>query len=157
MSVIFSRAIRNSSGALIDAYSATIGVTRTDTDEVIAEAGTDMTRDSLGRYSYTISDPVAGVTYEATYSIQVRENGRTITSTSQKSADAPNFSAAQMVVLLRNALATNPVGVVNVTVDGQTVQYSRSQAIDELKFWQREAGKEGNTRPRTSRIRLDGF
>jgi hypothetical protein len=69
----------------------------------------------------------------------------------------PTITAAQMVTLIMTALSDNPVGVVSVLVDGQTVQYSRSQALDELKFWQREAAKEAGTRPRVARIRLDRF
>ncbi len=48
-----------------------------------------------------------------------------------------------------------PVGVMTVVVDGQTVSYSRGQAIEELRFWQQQAAAELGLRPRVSRIRLD--
>jgi hypothetical protein len=66
-------------------------------------------------------------------------------------------SAQQMVTLIRTALAANPIGVVTVTVDGQTVEYDRRQALDELKFWQTEAAKESGRRPRSMSINLSGF
>lgn len=69
----------------------------------------------------------------------------------------PTTTAQQMVDLITAALAASPVGVVSVSVDGQTVSYSRSQAIDELKFWQRQAAKEAGKRPRAARIYLGGF
>lgn len=63
-------------------------------------------------------------------------------------------SARQMVDLITSALAANPVGVVSITVDGQVVTWSRAQALEELKFWQRQAAKEAGTRPRAARIVL---
>lgn len=66
----------------------------------------------------------------------------------------PTTTAQQMVDLITAALAANPVGVVSVSVDGQSVSYSRSAALDELKFWERRAAKEAGTRARAARIVL---
>lgn len=63
-----------------------------------------------------------------------------------------------MVALLKNALAANPVGVVSISVDGQTVQYSRSQALAELAFWEKRLARSNGRRPRAARIDLStGF
>jgi len=35
--------------------------------------------------------------------------------------------------------------------------YSQRDALEELKFWQREASKENKTRPRVASISLSGF
>jgi hypothetical protein len=64
---------------------------------------------------------------------------------------------AQMVTLLKAALAASPIGVVSVTVDGETIQYSRKQALDELHFWEARAAVTAGTRPRSKRIDLSGF
>lgn len=66
-------------------------------------------------------------------------------------------TAAEMVEKIRAALLAHPVGVVSVTVDGQTVQYSRKEALDELKHWTREAATTAATRPRVASINLRGF
>ena len=54
------------------------------------------------------------------------------------------LSAAEMVVKLREALATG-FGVVSVTIDGRSTQFDRGQALEELRFWQKEAAKEAGT------------
>ncbi len=66
-------------------------------------------------------------------------------------------SAKQMVDAIKAALLAAPAGVVEVVVDGQTVRYDRGQAIEELRFWQREQAKEGGRRPRAANINLGGF
>lgn len=63
-------------------------------------------------------------------------------------------SAASMVAMIKEALYLNPGGVVTVTVDGQTVTYSRETAIAELKFWQQQAASESSTRPRVASVNL---
>lgn len=56
------------------------------------------------------------------------------------------------------ALQTTPVGTLQISVDGQTVQYSRSQAIEELKFWEKRALRDSGRRPRVASIDLSkGF
>lgn len=65
-------------------------------------------------------------------------------------------TAAEMVEKIRDAIATHPIGIVSVVVDGQTVTYSRSQALEELRFWQREAATEAGTRRRVRSINLGG-
>lgn len=66
-------------------------------------------------------------------------------------------TAAEMVLRLKIALRDNPAVVSMVNVDGQQVQYSRQQAIDELEYWEDKARKEAGTRPRVARINLRGF
>jgi hypothetical protein len=66
-------------------------------------------------------------------------------------------SARQMVNLILTALQTQPAGVVMVTVDGQTVQYNRTQALEELRFWEQRAAKETGTRPRAASIKFSGL
>jgi hypothetical protein len=68
-----------------------------------------------------------------------------------------NSTAAEMVALITQALKDNPVGVVTVTVDGQSTTWSRVQAIAELKFWQQQLATETGTRPRAASINLSGF
>ena len=87
----------------------------------------------------------------------LRLDGATIHWNGATAAPGATPTAAEMVTLIKQALYANPVGVVTINVDGQTVTYSRSQAISELKFWQAEAALEGSTRPRAAWIRLDGF
>ena len=72
-------------------------------------------------------------------------------------AVSDDISASDMVAAIKAALKKSPAAVINVIVDGQTVQYNRAQAIEELKYWQREAARELGLRPRTARIRLDNF
>lgn len=70
--------------------------------------------------------------------------------------DSGSPDDATMVALLKAALADNPVGVVNISVDGQTVQYSRSQALDELAYWERRVARSSGSRPRAASINLSG-
>lgn len=63
-------------------------------------------------------------------------------------------SARQMVEKLKTALQTQPAGVLSVTVDGQIVQFNRSQAIQELAFWEKRAARESGSRPRVASINL---
>lgn len=62
-------------------------------------------------------------------------------------------SAAEMVVAIKDALATG-FGVVSVTIDGRSTQFDRAQALEELKFWQKEAAKEAGARPMFLPIKL---
>ena len=58
-----------------------------------------------------------------------------------------SHTAESMIDLITTALATTPVGVINISVDGQSVTYSREQAIKELEFWQDEWRKQHSNRP----------
>jgi hypothetical protein len=80
-------------------------------------------------------------------------NGSTIAGT----LDSTSFSASQMVELIQVALRDNPIGLVTVTVDGQTTTWSRTQALAELKYWQQQLATEQGRRPRASRINLSNF
>ena len=51
---------------------------------------------------------------------------------------------SEMVELIEAALAENPL-VASVTVDGQTVQYNRAQAMEELAYWRRRAADAATT------------
>jgi len=61
--------------------------------------------------------------------------------------------AKDMVDQLETALSTG-AGVVQVTVDGQTVRWDRKQALDELDYWRRRATREGGRRPRVQTMNL---
>jgi hypothetical protein len=54
-------------------------------------------------------------------------------------------TAQNMISILEDFLASN-AGVRQITVDGQTIQLDRAQAIEELKYWQREAAKASGKR-----------
>lgn len=54
--------------------------------------------------------------------------------------------AQKMVAALEAALLSNP-GVANFAVDGMAMSFSRQQALDELKHWQRVVGRADNSRP----------
>jgi hypothetical protein len=71
------------------------------------------------------------------------------------SGDDP--TAAEMVSLLKQALRDSPAGVSMITIDGQQVQYSRSQALQELKYWEQKAALASGTRRRIASIDLSGF
>ena len=62
-------------------------------------------------------------------------------------------SAAEMVNVLRVGLETG-AGVVLVTIDGRTTQFDRTQALQELAFWEKRAAREAGTRPAFTRVRL---
>ncbi len=61
-----------------------------------------------------------------------------------------------MVDLLTAALVANPIGVLSISVDGQTVQYTRAAALKELAFWEKRLARENGTRPRAATINLSG-
>jgi len=154
MSLIFTRTIRIG-GVLTDAdQTPTLGIVRLDTGAQVVAPGTLMNHDGTGQYSYTLTGETAGVIYQASYSIVL--GGETITSSTSKTATS-STTAQDMVDAIKTALKTNPAAVLTVIIDGQTVTYSRAQAIEELKFWQREAGREAGTKPRVARMRLDSW
>jgi hypothetical protein len=71
--------------------------------------------------------------------------------------DDEDPTASEMVSILKRALRDSPAGVSMITVDGQQVQYSRAQAMNELKFWQQQAAQEAGTRRRAASIYMGGF
>lgn len=62
-----------------------------------------------------------------------------------------------MIAALEDALVKTPIGVVQVTVDGQTVRYDRATALEELREWRRRAARLNGTRPVSGQIYLGGF
>lgn len=62
---------------LTDPTSFTLGVIRNDTNAEVVAAGTAMTHDSTGVYSYALTEPASGLTYSVTY-VAVY-NGKTYT------------------------------------------------------------------------------
>lgn len=66
-------------------------------------------------------------------------------------------TAAEMVSAIKTALASTPATTVEIEIDGQRVKYDRKQALEEVRFWEREAAKEAGTRPRVASIKLTGF
>jgi hypothetical protein len=63
--------------------------------------------------------------------------------------------AARMAEMLQRALRESPAALLTVTVDGQTVTYTRKQAIDELQFWERRAAREAGRRPIVAQIGME--
>lgn len=59
----------------------------------------------------------------------------------------PALSSLQMVELIKSAMQKTPVGTLSISIDGQTVQYSRKQALEELVFWEKRYAKETGRRP----------
>jgi len=59
-----------------------------------------------------------------------------------------------MISALETFLASN-MGVDQVTVDGQSIKYNRSQAMTELTYWRQQAAKEGNAKPLVRPISLN--
>ncbi len=47
-----------------------------------------------------------------------------------------------MVTIILDALATQPAGLVQVTVDGQTTRWDRGDLRKELGFWQKRVAQE---------------
>jgi hypothetical protein len=66
-------------------------------------------------------------------------------------------TAAQMVALVKAAMAANPLGVSEITIDGQTARYDWKGTQELLRDWERRAAQEAGTRPRAASIKLDGF
>lgn len=58
------------------------------------------------------------------------------------------MTAAEIATAIRTAMATRApgAGVVSVTVDGVTTNYSFDQAVAALRFWERRAAAEAGTR-----------
>jgi hypothetical protein len=56
-------------GSAQNATSFKIGVTRNDTNGVVVASGTDMTNTGIGVYTYTFTEPAAGLTYTASYEV----------------------------------------------------------------------------------------
>lgn len=78
-------------GALTDVTSVVLsdptgafGVRRTDTNAVVVADGTALTKESTGVYSYTFTDPVAGLTYN--YWLEYVYDGATYRSEQNKSS-----------------------------------------------------------------------
>jgi len=51
-------------------------------------------------------------------------------------------TAAEMVTVIKTALENTPVGLVSVTVDGQTTRWDRADLRTELSFWEGRAAEE---------------
>jgi hypothetical protein len=56
------------------------------------------------------------------------------------------LNAQEMVELLQAAVVKN-IGVQQVIIDGQTIQFNREQLIAELAYWQSQAAKKSGARP----------
>lgn len=86
--------------------------------------------------------------------VKIKESDIYWSGSSVSSGDVP--TAAEMVELLARALRDNPIGIVSISVDGKTTSFERRQALEELKYWKRQAASEAGTRPRSLSIRMDG-
>ena len=62
--------------------------------------------------------------------------------------------AANQVARLETLLAQN-VGIVNVTVDGQSVTYD--DLLKQYRYWKSRQARENKTRPRAAQIYMGGF
>jgi hypothetical protein len=130
-------------------------VTRTDTGAIVLPQSTAFTRTATGTYALpTFTDPAPNLTYAYTVQFVYQSVAYTISATSRGGGST---NAAIMVPLLEQALRDNPIGLVTVTVDGQTTTWSRTQALAELKYWQQQLATEQGRRPRASRINLSNF
>jgi hypothetical protein len=54
-------------------------------------------------------------------------------------------NAKEMCQIIEDFLKTN-AGTKQVTVDGQTIVFDRVQALEELKYWHREAARQAGSR-----------
>jgi|TARA_Y100000401_G_C8284495_1_gene205319 hypothetical protein len=63
--------------------------------------------------------------------------------------------AEQMVAKLQAEILAGSGGVVQTTVDGVTVQVSRSQMLKELTFWEKKVARASGTRPLSPQIQLN--
>lgn len=135
---------------------ATFGIKRRDTGQIVVAAGTAMTRTGVGTYTATFTAPDWGVPYCAAVQI-IYQGVTTHCERDFNGTPAPQPSAAGMVAMIMMAMRNNPAGVVAVTIDGQIVTWSRSQALEELRFWKREAAIANGTRRRATTIRMDRF
>tara|TARA_R100000458_G_C8266531_1_gene241528 strand:+ start:213 stop:455 length:243 start_codon:yes stop_codon:yes gene_type:complete len=61
-------------------------------------------------------------------------------------ASAPTH-AEQMVTKLQAEILAGAGGVASTSVDGTSVSINRAQLLDELKYWQKQVGREKGTRP----------
>jgi hypothetical protein len=75
--------------AVLSDPTAAYGVRRTDTNAIVVAAGTALTHDGTGLYSYTFTDPAADLTYQywiqvvyagATYKIERYKSGTAVTA-----------------------------------------------------------------------------
>ena len=140
-------------GVVLSDPTGTFGVKRNDTGVTVVADGVALEKQSTGVYTYSFTDPAISLTYtywlEWVYEGETQQQEFTIAS---GNGDTP--TAAEMVTLLKKALRDHPIGIVSVTVDGQTVNYTRKQALDELRYWQREAAQENDERPRLASIKF---
>lgn len=98
------------------------------------------------RYAYTAIATYAGVDTDPFTGFVERVQNAT-----------PTVTAAEMVTAIRAALLATPVGVVSVTVDGETTVWNRRQAMEELEMWERRVAREAGTRPLFRRVNLSGL
>jgi len=84
----------------------------------------------------------------------VDNSGMTQNINNTDAAKVEQSYAEQMVVILQDALKIN-AGILSVSIDGMTTQYSRAQALKELRFWMRQVAVEKGKRPRLATVRLD--
>jgi hypothetical protein len=143
------------SGDVVPASVAITSLTRADSGLPVSGLSLPLVMESSGvTWSITFTDPAGDGAYIFSATVTWPNGTITVVPGSSGTASLPP-TAASMVAMLKLALAKNPAAVMTVIVDGQTIIYSRSGAIEELKFWQREAAKEAGTRPRAMRVRLD--
>lgn len=51
-------------------------------------------------------------------------------------------TAAERLAIIDQALSDQPAGVVQVTIDNQTVRWDRKQLLQERQYWERKAQQE---------------
>lgn len=115
-------------GVLTDADSVvlqdpdnTYGVKRTDTGEAVVAAGTAMTRDSVGVYSYEITDPARFLTYN--YWILVTHGSDTYHVEGQIKADTEGISCGPTLADIRRRVVDTS-GHFELVADAENEDYT---------------------------------
>lgn len=65
--------------------------------------------------------------------------------------------AETMVAALKTALEANPMGVVSVTIDGVATAFNHTEALNLLRRYERQVGRQRGTRPTVTRFDLSRF
>lgn len=107
---------------------------------------------AAGEYRVVYYDRAGGAV--ATTDIKLKDEERYWSGIAISGGATP--TSAEMVTKIKQALRDHPAGLVSVTSDGQTVQYTREQALAELTFWERRVSHESGRRPVFARINLSG-
>lgn len=132
--------------------TGTYGVKRNDTDAVVVDDGTEMTRASEGVYVHTFDEPADDLTYTAY--VEWVYGGTTYR---QQKTPVSDTSAQALADAALAGLAAMQPGVSSVSVDGESVSYNIDAEIRRNQYLDRKAAIAAGTRPRAARVDLSGF